>query len=88
MIIVLRLQNLVADAELPAEALHFHAAGRWVQHRLQMGVERVRPQLGAVHRRQHLHVAERIEAEALGMRSRTIVDDAFDDDSGSSASTK
>ena len=63
-VVVLDLHDLVAGTEGPAEALDADVAGR-VQRLLQLDVERARAEAAAVHRTQHLDVADRIEAETL-----------------------
>ena len=78
LVVVHGLQHLVADAKGLAEAFDGSRANRIpgarrVEHGLQPLIQVAGAELGAVHRRQHLHVAERIEPEADGMRSRTIV---------------
>ena len=66
-VIVLDLHHLVAQAEdLPVKRLlGFHRAGG-IEGRLQLLIQGVHSGRAAVHGRQHLHLAERVEAEALG----------------------
>ena len=63
-VVVLDLHHLVAGREGPAETLDLALAGG-VQRRLQFDVERAGADAAAVHRAQHLDVADGIEAEAL-----------------------
>ena len=66
-IVVARLQDFVARAELGAEALDFRAVGaRGVEGGLQSGVEFANPETPPVHGHQHLDVAHRVEPDASG----------------------
>ena len=64
-VVILDLHDLVAWRKGPAESLDFAFAGG-VQGCLQLDAERSRANAAAVHRAEHLDVADRIQAEALG----------------------
>src|SRR5271165_86889 len=63
-VVVLDLHHLVARAECPAEALDADIARR-VQRVLQLDIERASPEAAAVHRAEHLNVADRVKPEAF-----------------------
>jgi hypothetical protein len=64
-IIILDLHDLIARRNGPTETLDL-AIARGVQHRLQFDVQRTRANAAAVHRAEHLDVADRVQAEAFG----------------------
>ena len=64
-VVILDLHDLVAGRKGPAETLDLALAGG-VQRRLQFDVERTRANAAAVHRAEHLDVADGVQAEALG----------------------
>ena len=64
-VVILDLHDLVAGRKGPAETLDLAFAGG-VQRRLQFDVERTRADAAAVHRTEHLDVADRVQAETLG----------------------
>ena len=63
-VVIFDLHDLVAGRKGPAETLDFAFAGG-VQRRLQFDVERTRANAAAVHRAEHLDVADRVQAETL-----------------------
>src|SRR4029077_18288444 len=64
-IVILDLHDLVARRKGPSEPLDLAFAGG-VQCRLQLDVERTRANAAAVHRAEHLHIADWVQAEAFG----------------------
>ena len=64
-VVIFDLHDLVAGRKGPSETLDLAFAGG-VQRRLQFDVERSRADATAVHRAEHLDVADRVQAEAFG----------------------
>src|SRR5437868_549376 len=64
-VIILDLNDLVARAECPAEALDADLARR-VQRVLQLDIERASTEAATVHRAEHLDVAYRVQSETFG----------------------
>src|SRR5208283_3842729 len=63
-VVVLRLDDLVADLETPSEPLHGRLTGSgWVQYLLQGCVEFTDTERSTVHRAKNLNVADRVETK-------------------------
>src|SRR5207247_3858710 len=69
-VVVLDLHDLVARSEGPTKTLDL-ALASGVQRRLEFDIQRTGADATAVHRAQHLNVADGVEAKALGMRVLT-----------------
>ena len=66
-VVVARLQDFVAHAKFRPEALDLRTIGpRRIERGLQGDVQFAYAEASAVHRREHLHVAHRIQSHALG----------------------
>src|SRR5205823_2812426 len=78
LVVVLGLNHLVADAKRPAEPHDLRRAGR-IEGGLQHRIEIAHAQLGAIHRRQHLHAIAGRGAEARRDAIANDGDDAIDD---------
>src|SRR5262245_40079603 len=81
-VVVDRLQYLVAGAKGPAEAGDFRLVLRRIEGLLQADVQAARAQLGAVHRRQDLYVVERIEPKTVRDALADEGEDTFEDGLG------
>ena len=80
LVVVSRLQNLVADAERGPVALHFFCvAVVRIEHVLKHLVQVLHAEFGLVHRRQHLHIANGVEAEFRGDARLQHERDSLDD---------
>src|SRR4029077_6211267 len=63
-VVVLRLDDLIADLEPPAEPLHGGLTGSgWVQYLLQGCVQFAHAERSPVHRAKNLNVADRVETK-------------------------